>query len=371
MRRLLIRRAVYTVTATTAGGTAVSTLCEGGDNDEFLAGAAGVFAVSSLATGIYLLYNRLWIDFDESDPDSAALKTKYVDGESRLARWSRNWGAGRYSEAGKSFHQANVNYFLSQYEDRLIDPDAKPGQNVLVPLCGKSVDMVFLATRGHNVVGVEGVHRAVNEFEKDNNLPLTPGEAQGPFTMRSLLGPMKRFIPCKMWLGELTGYIYGRFNVNGGEPLGYMIDRPVHHSKSRRDALPGNIHFAIGDFMDLDQSIVEGRTTNSDASFDACWDRAALVALHPKDREKYVETVHKMLRPGGHVLLVVTEHDPFPHGVLGPPFSIPERTVRELYERDDRFEIEVLERRSRLSEGIAKRANLKFFDEVAYLIRKK
>ena len=115
MRRLLIRRAVYTVTATTAGGTAVSTLCEGGDNDEFLAGAAGVFAVSSLATGIYLLYNRLWIDFDENDPDSAALKTKYVDGESRLARWSRNWGAGRYSEAGKSFHQANVNYFLSQF----------------------------------------------------------------------------------------------------------------------------------------------------------------------------------------------------------------------------------------------------------------
>ena len=64
MRRLLIRRAVYAATATTAGGTAMSTLCEGGDGDEFLAGAAGVFAVSSLATGIYLLYNRLWIDDD-------------------------------------------------------------------------------------------------------------------------------------------------------------------------------------------------------------------------------------------------------------------------------------------------------------------
>jgi thiopurine S-methyltransferase len=148
-----------------------------------------------------------------------------------------------------------------------------------------------------------------------------------------------------------------------------MIDRPVHHSKTRRDAPPGNIDIAIGDFFDLDANVVTkpGRRR----SFDACWDRAALVAIHPKDRKKYVDTVHKMLRPGGHVLLVVTEHDPFPHGVLGPPFSIPEKTVRELYEADERFEVEVLERRSRLEEGIAKRANLNFFDEVAYLIRRK
>lgn len=365
----------------------MSTLCEGGDGDEFLAGAAGVFAVSSLATGIYLLYNRLWIDDDEplnegmnmvkrinmteTDPDSAALKTKYVDGESRLERWSRNWQAGRYSQAGKSFHQANVNYFLSRYEDRLIDPEAESRQNVLVPLCGKSVDMVFLATRGCNVVGVEGVHRPVNEFAEDNDLPLTEGESRGYFTIRSLLGPMKRFIPCSTWIGERIGYIYGRFNVEGGEQLGYMIDRPVHYCKSRQSALPGNIQFAIGDFLNFDKRIVTGIVENEDASFDSCWDRAALVALHPKDREKYVETVHKMLRPGGHVLLVVTEHDPFPQGVLGPPFSIPEEAVRDLYERDDRFEVEVLERRSRLEEGIAKRANLKFFDEVAYLIRKK
>jgi len=194
----------------------VSSLCDGDDDAEFLVGAAGLFAISSLATGTYLLYNRygeeeeeeeeevdLTETSNEDDPDAAALKTKYVDGESRLARWSRNWKAGRYSQPGKSFHQADVNYFLKQYEDRLIDPQAEPEQNILVPLCGKSVDMVFLATRGHHVFGVEAVQRPVNEFEEDNDLQLSRGETRGLFTIRSLLHPIKRFIPSSMWVGAV------------------------------------------------------------------------------------------------------------------------------------------------------------------------
>ena len=42
--------------------------------------------------------------------------------------------------------------------------NAPAGGSVLVPLCGKTLDMLWLAQQGHEVVGLEMVQQAVDAF---------------------------------------------------------------------------------------------------------------------------------------------------------------------------------------------------------------
>jgi thiopurine S-methyltransferase len=68
------------------------------------------------------------------------------------------WRA-RWAERKIGFHEGVPNAFLQRHADRLAGH-----HRVLVPLCGKSEDLVFLASRGHAVVGVELVESAVREL---------------------------------------------------------------------------------------------------------------------------------------------------------------------------------------------------------------
>lgn len=80
-------------------------------------------------------------------------------------RWNDGWEAGRYSAAGTGFHRAEPNIHLVMHADRILPAGSAPGTaRVLVPLCGKTVDMPFIASRGISVVGLEGASRAVGEF---------------------------------------------------------------------------------------------------------------------------------------------------------------------------------------------------------------
>src|SRR5436305_1405946 len=69
-----------------------------------------------------------------------------------LERWERH-------QIG--FHQPKFNKWLVKYVGSLM---MRPGDVVFVPLCGKSLDMVFLASLGARVVGVELSELAVEEF---------------------------------------------------------------------------------------------------------------------------------------------------------------------------------------------------------------
>ena len=64
--------------------------------------------------------------------------------------------------------------------------------------------------------------------------------------------------------------------------------------------------------------------------FDGIWDRAALVAIDPGDREEYSATQVKLLKPGGHILLSTLSYDQAK--MDGPPHSVDEALVRSLYE---------------------------------------
>lgn len=61
------------------------------------------------------------------------------------ADWSVRWAAGR-----TAFHQPSTNRLLSEHAARVWGP--RGPRRVYVPLCGKSLDLVFLAerlSRGH------------------------------------------------------------------------------------------------------------------------------------------------------------------------------------------------------------------------------
>src|SRR5690606_22020225 len=61
--------------------------------------------------------------------------------------WLERWREGR-----THFHLERVTPLLQKYWPGLGLPK---GSKVLVPLCGKTLDMVWLAEQGHKVLGVE------------------------------------------------------------------------------------------------------------------------------------------------------------------------------------------------------------------------
>jgi thiopurine S-methyltransferase len=173
---------------------------------------------------------------------------------------------------------------------------------VFVPLAGKSIDMRWLRERGHSVLGVELSATAVGEFF----------EASGLTPRRT------REDPFEVWEAE-----------------GYRILQ--------------------GDFFALRADHLAGVR--------AVYDRAAFIALPPEMRRQYVAALSEKLPAAVSVLLIAMETAPASTG--GPPFSVFEREVRELYERA--FAVELLERTGfdeTARDGTTKRAN------VAYALRR-
>ncbi len=76
------------------------------------------------------------------------------------AFWHERWQQGRIA-----FHEARVNAYLERHADRLATYP-----RVLVPMCGKSEDLAFLASHGHDVVGVELVEAAVVAFFAEHGI---------------------------------------------------------------------------------------------------------------------------------------------------------------------------------------------------------
>lgn len=164
------------------------------------------------------------------------------------AEWLDRWATGRVG-----WHEEDGNAGLQSHW-----PGNTDAKRVLVPLCGKSHDLIWLARRGHEVVGVELAERAIHEFFADNDLA---------------------------------------YRVESGELLDCYTT----------DDLPVSIY--CGDYFSFDA-----------APFDALYDRGALVALPESLRPGYVEHTKRLLRPDAIRLLVTLEYDQ--SVVQGPPFSL-------------------------------------------------
>lgn len=183
--------------------------------------------------------------------------------------WHRKWAR---DEIG--FHQPGVNALLKTYWPTL---GVAEGAAVLVPLCGKSQDMVWLHASGHPVLGVELSEKALADFLTENDLNGRPAQ-------------------------------HDRF-------CGYELD---------------DMTLFCGDFFHLCADDCEG--------VQAVYDRAALVALPPEMCRRYAEHMTAILGATVPMLLIGLEYDQTLKA--GPPFSVPESEIRDLFV--DRYQIEVL-----------------------------
>jgi len=80
------------------------------------------------------------------------------------AFWLNSWELeGPYT----SFHRKDIHPYLIKH----LPPFSLEGKSVFVPLCGKSVDMIYFSHFAQRVVGVEIVEKAVLQFFSDNRRP--------------------------------------------------------------------------------------------------------------------------------------------------------------------------------------------------------
>lgn len=76
--------------------------------------------------------------------------------------WHQRWQAG---EIG--FHKHDYNVHMTQFIDLL---GIEQGDHILVPLCGKSLDMIWLRDHNFHVTGIEISPIAVADFFAENSI---------------------------------------------------------------------------------------------------------------------------------------------------------------------------------------------------------
>ncbi|AYF87177.1 MULTISPECIES: thiopurine S-methyltransferase [unclassified Pseudomonas] len=190
--------------------------------------------------------------------------------------WQSRWAQNQIG-----FHLREINPYLERYWPKL---GLAQGCQVLVPLCGKTLDLVWLAGQGHKVLGVELAERAVEDFFTEQGL--TPDVSQQ--------GALRRYSM-------------------------------------------GDIEILQGDFFAVTAADV--------ADCQALYDRAALIALPPSMRDDYMAHLHRILPARCDGLMVTLDYEQA--RLEGPPFSVPESEVRrhlaaswevEMLERNDVLE---------------------------------
>jgi thiopurine S-methyltransferase len=167
----------------------------------------------------------------------------------------------RWRESRIGFHRADVNPALVEHHHVLSD-----SIRVLVPLCGKSVDLEWLAVQGHEVVGVELSELAARAFFEERG-----------------------FAPERRELGDFVAYQHATVTI------------------------------LVGDFFAL--------RADPRGSFDAAYDRAAMIALPDDVRARYVAHLPTLLAPKAKLLLVTLHYD----AAGGPPFSVSPAEVLASY----------------------------------------
>ena len=182
----------------------------------------------------------------------------------------------RWQEKRIGFNQSQVNPLLMKCFSHLNVP---AGGRVFVPLCGKSIDMAWLAAQGYNVVGVELVETAVQEFFAEQNIvPTVYQHADNP--------------TIKSYQGQLAGR---------------------------------TITLWVADIFALTAEDID--------NVDAVYDKAALIALPANMRVKYSEQVRQLSdtadKKFAPQLLITLNYDQIKKN--GPPFSISSEQIQQYY----------------------------------------
>lgn len=174
--------------------------------------------------------------------------------------WEERWHLGR-----TGWHNHTVNRNLETHANVLFQTESP---TIFVPLCGKTLDMGWLASQGAQVIGVDLVEKAIQDFFSERSE--TPN--------------------CSI----------------------------VH-----------NIPQFKNDSITLLRANVFDVTVDVIGYVDAIFDRAALVALPLESRQDYANHCLSLLKPGGSILLIT--YDSPVADTQGPPFPVRKGTVESLY----------------------------------------
>ena len=163
------------------------------------------------------------------------------------------------------FHLNEVNPHLKANWSVL---NLESNSRIFVPLCGKSLDLIWLAEQGHQVIGCELSELAVEAFFSENKLTVE----------RSQVGDLE------LWQSEKTSIF-------------------------------------CGDIFNLTPELL--------GEVDAVYDRASLIALPPAMRQDYATKMSELTQSAPK-LLITLEYEQ--SKMDGPPFSVSENEVNALYE---------------------------------------
>jgi len=167
--------------------------------------------------------------------------------------WLDRWANGR-----TGWHEEDGNAGLKANWPSL-ESTANGRKRVLVPLCGKTPDLLWLAEQGHEVIGIELSEIAIRQLFTDHN-------------------------------------------------LAYQVEEGEHLERYSADDVALTLY--CGDYFRFE-----------DDPFDALFDRGALVAIPEAMRAAYIDHTRKLLRPDATKMIITLEYDQ--SITPGPPFSVP------------------------------------------------
>lgn len=183
--------------------------------------------------------------------------------------WNQRWVEGK-----TGWHESSPNPFLVEHLARL---ECAPGEPVLVPLSGASLDLAWLAQQGLLAVGVEWSEEAVRATFANAEL----------------------------------------------EPQREMLSESVELWHQ------GSIAVLCADWFEVTAAHLDTatRAIGGQAPIRAWWDRAALIALPVELRPRYAAHLLGLLAADARGLLLSIE---YPEGELpGPPFSVEPEEVEQ------------------------------------------
>lgn len=179
-----------------------------------------------------------------------------------ISYWQSRWEKGN-----TGWHMDEVYPHLTTYWPEL---ELKSGDVVLVPLCGKTLDMLWLNKQGFNVIGVDVSEKAARLFFDDHGISYQ-NEAHPRFSIYTSEG-------IQIWVGDFL--------------------------KLQSDDLP---------------------------EIDAIYDKAALIALPASKRKGYAETIIRLCQARTQLLVNAFEYEQ--QEMNGPPFSVKEEELQKLFGR--------------------------------------
>jgi len=192
-----------------------------------------------------------------------------IHGNNDYTRMPPDAWAKSWKEGKTFWHRAEKNEFLEKHLGELLN--GKEQATIFFPFCGKAVDMKWLYDMGHDVVGVEVAQQPIEEFFKEQELQCVEEEV------------------------EQLGKVY--------------------------KSVDGRLRIYNGNFLDM--------TVAKCGSFDAIWDRGALVAVDKEERKGYAATMLSLFGEGCRYMIEASEYHESEY--VGPPHTISAHDVDDLF----------------------------------------